>query len=192
MNTFIISDTHFGHANALTFLRADGNPLRPFKSVEDMDETIVQNWNSIVRPKDKVIHLGDVVINKKSLPILHRLNGEKKLIMGNHDNADMSVYAEYFYDVKAYREFDSCVMSHVPIHTSSLERWSANIHGHLHSNFVMHADQYGNIVRNHRYFNVSVDCDDMNFFPKSWDDIKKTLRDRGVVLQSKRSNRVFN
>ena len=188
METYIISDTHFGHTNSLTFMRSDGKPLRPFTSVEEMDETIVDNWNNVVRPNDKVIHLGDVVINKKSLPILSRLNGEKKLIMGNHDNADMAVYAQYFYDVKAYREFDSCIMSHVPIHTGSVDRWSANIHGHLHSNYVLLPDG----TRDYRYFNCSVDCDDMNFFPKSWDEIKKLLWDRDVVIQSKRSGRIFN
>lgn len=192
MNTFIVSDTHFTHEKIITFLRADGKPLRPFSCVEEMDETIVQNWNSIVRPKDRVIHLGDVVMNKKALPILHRLNGEKKLIMGNHDIADMSVYAEYFYDVKAYREFDSCIMSHVPVHPESLSRWSAAIHGHTHSHFVMKTDENGNRVRDYRYQNCSIDCDDMNFFPKSWDDIKKMLRERDVVIQSKRSGRIFN
>jgi calcineurin-like phosphoesterase family protein len=188
METYIVSDTHFGHANALTFMRGDGNPLRPFSSVEEMDETIIQNWNSVVRPTDKVIHLGDVVINKKFLPILNRLNGKKKLIMGNHDEASVETYREYFYDVKAYRVFDAAIMSHVPIHTAQLGRFSANVHGHLHSNFVNKDD---GVTRDYRYYNVSIDCDDMQFFPKAWGQIKQELRDRGVELVAKRSGRII-
>ena len=75
MNTFFISDIHAGHANALKFTRENGSPLRPFASVEEMDETIIANWNSTVKPSDKVLVLGDLVINKKYLPTVARLNG---------------------------------------------------------------------------------------------------------------------
>jgi len=75
MNTYMVSDLHFGRTNALKFTREDGSPLRPFATVEEMDETIITNWNSVVRPKDKVIVLGDLVINKKYLPTVARLNG---------------------------------------------------------------------------------------------------------------------
>lgn len=128
--TFIISDSHFGHANSLTFKQSDGSPLRDFSSVEEMDEHMVQCWNSVVRPEDKVIHLGDVVINKKYLEILRRLNGKKKLIMGNHDIFDMKYYTEHFYEMKAYRVFDKHIMSHIPVHKSSIGRFAANVHGH--------------------------------------------------------------
>jgi calcineurin-like phosphoesterase family protein len=185
--TYLISDTHFGHANSLTFKRADGEPLRPFSSVEEMDETLVSNWNSVVKPTDKVIHLGDVVINKKFLSIMERLNGKKKLIMGNHDEQNASVYLKYFYDVKAYRIFDTCVMSHIPVHPAQLERFSANVHGHLHSNFVLKPDG----TRDYHFYNVSCDCDTMNFFPKPWYLIKEELKSRGVSLVAKRSGRII-
>lgn len=179
--TYVISDTHFGHENSLNFIRADGKPLRPFSSVEEMDSVLIDNWNSVVKPEDKVIHCGDVVINKKHLTTLSKLNGKKKLIMGNHDESKASVLLEYFYDVKAYRVFDTCVFSHIPIHPMQGSRFSANIHGHLHSNYVMKGD-----VRDYTYFNVSCDCDDMNFTPMPWYRIKELLTSRGVVLGSKR------
>lgn len=83
---FLISDTHFGHEKCCTvFKRTDGSPLRAFASAEEMDEAMVRNWNTVVRPHDKVYHLGDVVIRRECLRILDRLNGKKRLIRGNHD-----------------------------------------------------------------------------------------------------------
>jgi calcineurin-like phosphoesterase family protein len=70
---FLVSDTHFGHAGVCRFLRDDGTKLRPWDNPEEMDEEMVKRWNETVRPNDKVYHLGDVVINRKSLQILERL-----------------------------------------------------------------------------------------------------------------------
>jgi len=169
--TFLISDLHFGHTNALKFVREDGQPLRPFPDVETMDETIISNWNSVVGPNDKVIVLGDVVINKKHLDKVARLNGTKSLILGNHDLYSIELMGKYFTKVFGSREYDGFVLTHIPVHENQLERWKGCVHGHLHSNYVKLADG----DRDRRYFNVSCDCTDMNFFPKAWDDIKKTF-----------------
>lgn len=60
---FFISDTHFSHARILEFESDDGRPVRSgFSSVEEMDEAMIERWNSVVGPKDKVYHLGDVAI----------------------------------------------------------------------------------------------------------------------------------
>jgi calcineurin-like phosphoesterase family protein len=174
MNTFFISDIHAGHANALKFTREDGSPLRPFASVEEMDETIIANWNSVVKPSDKVLVLGDLVINKKYLPTVARLNGIKTLILGNHDEEPPSVYEQWFRKVKAYQTFDGCILSHVPVHPNQFGRFKYNIHGHLHDRYV----KLPNGQRDYRYFNVSVDCTDMNWFPKPWDEIKNSLKER--------------
>ena len=73
--TWLIADPHFGHAGVTKFLREDGSKLRPWDSVEEMDEALVKNWNSVVGDKDRVYLLGDVVINRKALPIISRLKG---------------------------------------------------------------------------------------------------------------------
>src|SRR5574343_996511 len=74
-NTFLISDTHFGHKGVCQFLCDDGvTKVRPWTNPDDMDEALVKNWNSVVGPKDKVYHLGDVAINKRCLQTLSRLN----------------------------------------------------------------------------------------------------------------------
>ena len=78
-NVFVTSDTHFGHANILTFLKSDGTKLRPWDAVEEMDAALIKNWNDVVKPHDKIYHLGDIAINKKSLDVLAQLNGDKFL-----------------------------------------------------------------------------------------------------------------
>lgn len=170
--TYIISDTHLGHANSLMFLKKDGSKLRDFASVEEMDEHMIHCWNSVVRPEDKVIHLGDVVINKRHLKTLSRLNGHKKLIMGNHDIFDLKYYSEYFYDIKAYRVFDKHVFSHIPVHTGSIERWQGNIHGHLHDGVVM--SQYGH--PDPRYLCMSVEQKHVAYTPVPWYRVKEILK----------------
>lgn len=141
-NTFIISDTHFSHKGIVKFLRADGvTKERPWDTIEEMDEALVANWNSVVGPKDKVYHLGDVVINRSALPILARLNGTKILVKGNHDVFRVEEYTPYFKDIRGSAVLNDYVMTHIPIHTSAIERWKGNIHGHLHSNRVMTVKQ---------------------------------------------------
>ena len=83
MARFWTSDTHFGHEGILRF-EPDN---RPFSSVEEMNEVLVERWNAVVSPKDMVYHLGDVAMGKiaESLPVMGRLNGRKVLIPGNHD-----------------------------------------------------------------------------------------------------------
>ena len=83
---FLVSDTHFGHLGVCKFTRNDGvTKLRPWDNPDEMDEFMVEAWNERVRPNDKVYHLGDVVINRRALSTMSRLNGDKVLIRGNHD-----------------------------------------------------------------------------------------------------------
>lgn len=134
---FLVSDTHFGHAGVCRFLREDGTKLRPWDSPEEMDEAMVKMWNETVRPNDKVYHLGDVVINRKALSILHRLNGDKILIRGNHDIFKLEDYTQHFRDIRGYHIMNNYILSHIPVHTDSKGRFAGNIHGHTHSNRVM-------------------------------------------------------
>jgi len=163
MKTFLISDTHFGHANILTFKNEDGSPVRSFASLEEMNETMIDNWNKTVGKEDKVYHLGDVLFTKKWLDlILPRLNGTKVLIKGNHDTLKLSQYQQYFKDVRAYWILDKFILSHIPIHPESLSRWKANIHGHLH----------GNSLEDSRYKNVSVEV--INYTPVNFEEIRSS------------------
>ena len=138
--TFLVSDTHFGHAGVCKFTESDGvTKIRPWTDPDEMDEEMVKRWNETVRPNDKVYHLGDVVINRKHLKTLHRLNGDKVLIRGNHDIFPDTEYNTYFRELRAYHVLNGMILSHIPLHEASLGRFGVNIHGHLHSNRVKKA-----------------------------------------------------
>ena len=160
-SVFLVSDTHFGHAGVCRFLQPDGvTKIRPWTDPDQMNEDMVKLWNDTVRPGDKVYHLGDVVINRKYLPILHRLNGEKVLIKGNHDIFKLEDYIPYFKDIRAYHKMSDYILSHIPVHSESLARWcGGNFHGHLHTNRVMLPGFNGKVTNliDPRYFNVSVE-----------------------------------
>lgn len=150
-NTFIISDTHFGHDNIYNFKDVHGNPARyPFKSAAECDDCMVTAWNYVVKPTDKVYHLGDVAIKRKSLEILKKLNGRKVLIRGNHDIYDLSDYTPYFYDIRGSHKLENLILSHYPLHESGLRfnGWcKGNVHGHVHLNSLP----------DRRYFNACVE-----------------------------------
>lgn len=165
--TFLTSDTHFGHAGVCHFLRADGSKLRPWDNPDEMDEDMVENWNKVVGPKDVVWHLGDVVINRKALNTLRRLNGRKKLVMGNHDIFKASEYLEHFEDLKGFHKLDTFALSHIPLHPESVGRWAdGNIHGHTHYQNVL--DKLGK--PDPRYICVCVE--QTNFTPIDFEEIR--------------------
>lgn len=171
-NTFFVSDHHFGHTKTLLeFKRADGLPLRDFPSVEAMNEHMVERHNAVVAPGDKVYFLGDVTMSHKNLHYLTRMNGRKVLIKGNHDIAKPSQYAPFFYDIRATHVLAGLVLSHIPLHPQSMDRWKANVHGHLHDRIVMAGNE-----PDLRYINVSVEL--IDFTPVSLEDILKTVEDR--------------
>jgi len=174
MKRFVWADQHLGHENVLTF-EHEGSPLRPFKTIEEMHECLIDNHNSIVRPVDKVYWAGDVVIKRKYLPILDKFNGRKVLVKGNHDIFKLEDYLLYFEDIRSIVVFPyRGVITHVPIHPQCLEResWAINIHGHMHAHKVMKEvyweeshENYAGIFKSEdtRYKNVSVE--QINYTP---------------------------
>lgn len=131
-NIFFISDTHFGHANMLQFTNYDGTRMRPFNSIEELDELMIENWNEMVKPTDKIYHLGDVVYRCKNRDqIMQRLNGEKVLIKGNHDRDQLGWYMKYFKDIRGTFHIDgNYLLGHFPIHPDSKGRFVRQLHGH--------------------------------------------------------------
>ena len=179
---FLVSDTHFGHAGVCRFLREDGTKLRPWDDPAEMDEEMIRRWNDTVRPCDKVYHLGDVVINRKALPTLARLNGDKVLIRGNHDIFRDDEYRRYFRELRAYHVMNGMILSHIPIHEESLGRFGVNIHGHLHANRVM---KDGAI--DVRYHCVCVE-QTPDFAPILFEDVIKRIKDEGGIVGFQNGN----
>lgn len=136
-NIWFTSDTHFCHHNIIRFCG------RPFSSVEEMDEVLIQNWNSVVKPGDLVYHLGDVFMGPSTQDkhhyIMGRLSGSKRLIVGNHDDIPYLSSGGWFQKVMMWRVWHDkpIVFSHVPIHQDSiqeriLDAGGLNVHGHTH------------------------------------------------------------
>lgn len=183
MTMWVIADPHFGHLGVCKFTKSDGvTKLRPWCDPAEMDEALVKMWNERVDPKDSVNVLGDVVINRRCFKTLGRLNGRLRLISGNHDIFRMEEYLKYFDDIRAYQVEDGIIMSHIPIHPQSMERFGCNVHGHYHDKRVMLGD--GTI--DPRYICVSVE--QTHFAPISWDDVKERIVAQGGVVGFKERN----
>lgn len=138
MKSWFTSDQHFGHKNILELGRPE------FKDLREMENTIIQNWNSVVSEGDHVYVLGDFSFRNKEETkiIMQRLNGKKFLIIGNHDNKSNSWYYDVGFDAVFKRvmfkaEGKILVLSHKPIKPKKfVRRHERNkvicVHGHLH------------------------------------------------------------
>ena len=193
---FLVSDTHFGHAGVCKFTHPDDPEvkLRPWDDADEMDEEMIRRWNDCVRPNDKVYHLGDVVINRKALKTLSRLNGDKVLIRGNHDIFRDDEYREYFRELRAYHVMNGLILSHIPVHEASLGRFGCNIHGHLHASRVKKARGvdartgeilYGTEI-DPRYWCACVEQTD--FAPILFEDALKKITEQGGTVGFKSGN----
>jgi calcineurin-like phosphoesterase family protein len=193
-NIFFTSDTHWGHAGICQFTNYDGSPVRPWDDVEEMNEEMIKRWNETVGPKDKIYHLGDVVINRRFLPILDRLNGDKVLIKGNHDIFPLKDYVKYFRDIRAYHVMNGMILSHIPVHKESIARFGTNIHGHTHGNRVMKivgAYTDGTLIRSKDeidpdYFCVCVEQTD--YRPISFEDVLQRIEEQGGQVGFRQGN----
>jgi calcineurin-like phosphoesterase family protein len=134
---YYIADPHFGHAN---IIEACG---RPFASVDEMDRTLIENWNARVRPEDHVWVVGDLCYRneKPASWYLERLSGHKHLIEGNHDKVWMRKEdaSEFFESVRQF-EFvhdgpEESVLCHYPLMTWPGKKHSGMylIYGHIHN-----------------------------------------------------------
>lgn len=173
---WVTSDTHFNHKNILNFKDDSGNPVRNFSSVEEMNEIIIERWNEVVKPGDKIYHLGDVFFGHISWVVdnWHRLNGKKRLIVGNHDDIPNIVNRGMFEKVEMWRVFKehNLLFTHVPVSHQSIfhdrvkhgKKPLTNVHGHIHNNM----SPIG------RYVNVCVEVTD--YRPVHLDELIKIAK----------------
>jgi calcineurin-like phosphoesterase family protein len=159
-NIWVISDTHFGHANIIRYCNRPfwkANPVGPIDDqyvesvpdVEAMDEKIIENWNSVVKnPSDIVYHLGDVYFGK-TRGWLERCMGRKRLILGNHDYLPNPYLQENFQKILMWRMFPEfgLLLTHVPVHETSRnpDKCPVNVHGHIHNNYQVPGPGYINV-----------------------------------------------
>ena len=165
--TFFIGDTHFGHAGIIQF--NETKPHRPFDTIEEHDEELVRRWNSVVGKKDNVWHLGDFCFGARNIAIAGRLNGYKRLVLGNHDHYRAEEYLKYFAKIFGVVEYNGMVLSHAPLHPNQLKRWYLNVHGHMHTKTVKNWISDDRFEEDKRYVNVS--CEQINLTPVPLDYI---------------------
>ncbi len=144
---WLTSDLHFNHANIIKFCN------RPWQTVEEMNEGLIECWNAVVRPEDEVFVVGDFAFGS-DMSAFARLRGNKHLIIGNHDEKNKKVlqlpWASQHHIFRIKHEDARVIACHYPMETwAYAHRGALHIHGHCH----------GSLKRQipHRW-DVGVDC----------------------------------
>lgn len=171
-NLFFTSDTHFFHKNIIKFCE------RPFKDIEEMQEQLINNWNSVVPEDGTVYFLGDFAFGNSTnwKEVIEQLNGNIKFILGNHDlqncrnlahlETDRSKCIGHLEYLRIDEDKNHILLTHYPILTYPKDLW--NFHGHLHS-----STKHLPVTLCSTQYDVGVDNN--NFRPVSYNDIKNII-----------------
>ena len=133
MSVYFTADNHFGHPGARSLYR------RPFTSVAEMDQAVIDRWNSVVQPEDEIWHLGDFAVRQSSERVdslLGMLHGSKHLVAGNNDDEAVTG-CEGWQSLQHYVELlidgIRLVLCHYPFRTwRDMTHGAINLHGHSH------------------------------------------------------------
>lgn len=159
---WLAEDHHLGDKEILTYLDDNDNKLRPFKDLDEMHSELISRHNSVVKHEDVFYSLGDIVIDKSVFPLLPKFNGNKRIILGNHDakHSYRNLTSDFLkiYGVK-YLSNVKVVLSHIPIHSGCIKDGWINIHGHSHCRNISDP----------RYINVSVE--QINYTPINLEEL---------------------
>ena len=166
---YFIADPHFGHVNILQLSN------RPFNTIQEHDDTLIKNWNNVVKPTDEIYILGDLTMSKDGKyanSLLSKLNGRKYLIIGNHENYlnDPEFDKSQYVWIKDYYEFNYETIKFVLFHYPILEwngyfKKSIHLYGHVYNT----RQPYFESIMDKRAKNVGVDI--INYTPISIDAI---------------------
>ena len=176
------SDLHFGHQNIIRFCK------RPWKTTEDMDWNLIQNWNSVVKPDDLVFNLGDFAFatNARWKELLSQLNGHHYLILGNHDitrwpgDKIMELFEGVSHQMILKIDGRTVYLNHYPylcFGGAWREPKSAvyQLFGHVHSNpncGGMDTDRLVNLFP----YQYDVGVDNNNYTPISWQQVQEIIQ----------------
>jgi len=166
---FLISDCHWFHSK--TIFQFDNRPQ--FKSVEEMNSLMFDNWNKTVKPDDYIFHLGDWVVGHKdkygtAQSIHDSLNGKKIFLKGNHDSClkEMTKLAVCEEPLTILYKDKKVLISHRPIWDFDRLEYDCHLFGHIHNNKSVNAKIDHSCMKN-----LSVEM--INFTPVHIDDILK-------------------
>lgn len=134
---YYIADLHLGHANIIRL------SSRPYKDVDEMDNDLINRWNSVITDTDDIYIIGDLIFktSKGYDYYLKQLNGKKHLIVGNHDHRmlkqkGISKYFESINDLLTITDNGkSIVLCHYPLaEWPGFYRGACHFFGHIHNN----------------------------------------------------------
>lgn len=163
--TFLIADTHFGHRNII------GYENRPFADAADMDRRLIENWNAVVSPEDRVLVLGDFALAPAARvrELLETLHGHKTLVMGNHDRAHSPAWWQEagFAFVSPYPILfeDTLLLSHEPLYVN-VNMPYVNVFGHVHGN-----PAYKDVSGHH----MCVSCERIGYAPIALERVREAV-----------------
>ena len=172
MNYWFTSDTHLGHTNIIKYCN------RPFKSVEEMDDTIINNWNKVVDKDDIVYHLGDFCFTKgdnnqqlnQFNNYFYRLNGKIIFIKGNHDNFTWQHRNIFFASYNSYHEIDIQSQKITLCHCA-MNVWNRSHRGAWH----LYGHSHGSLPDNKNSLSIDVGVDCHNFKPIDVNNIRHIM-----------------
>lgn len=124
-----ISDLHFNHKTIHT---KAGKLRGSCANVQEHNNWLIRKINSVQKKNDMLFVLGDIAFDHDGIELVKRINGNKKLVMGNHDDFAIDRYLNVFQKIYGLMKYKGSWLSHAPIAESSL-RGKLNIHGHTHS-----------------------------------------------------------
>jgi len=170
---FFTSDTHFNHPMVIPLSK------RPFASVEEMNEAIVERWNSRVKRGDRVYHLGDFALGRpqEAATLARRLNGQIFLLRGNHDKvAEHKLVRERFVWIKDYFRLkvgeQPIVLCHYAFRT-----WNGSHHG----DWNLYGPSHGSLPELDGTLGLDVGVDCWDFYPVHYDEVDARMATKRFV-----------
>ena len=176
---YYIGDLHFNHKNIINL------DSRPFNDIEEMENILIKNWNSVVKSNDHVYILGDFCWGKvdKWVELLDKLNGLKYLIIGNHDDfKTVNKIRDKFVGVYNYLEIKDqgykLVLCHYPIASwNGMYKGTIHLYAHVHNTsdndlYKAHLKSLEDVVDPPlQAYNVGCMIDYMNYTPRTLEEI---------------------
>ncbi len=175
MTVWFTSDTHYCHANIIQYAK------RPFTDVNEMNEAMITNWNSVVRPGDQVYHLGDFCLGrvKDAVKIAKKLSGQKFLIFGNHDKRLRKekeflghwAWSGDYKEIKAHNGNSVTGAQKIILMHYALRVWNQAHRG----SWALYGHSHGSLKDDPNALSVDVGVDCWDYYPVSFEEIRKRM-----------------
>lgn len=167
-DVFFSSDTHYDHSNILEYSG------RPYSSVEEMNEALVENWNAVVRKGDVVYHLGDFALGtvERATEFAGRLNGNKYLVFGNHDKAvrKHKPFLGHWVWQRELTDITVCDQKIILCHYA-MRVWKSSHHG----SWQLYGHSHNSLKDDPHSLQLDVGVDAWDYRPASFEEVRERM-----------------